>query len=81
MSTQVSAHIVECRRRFGITQEELAAEAGLPIDQLRCIEAGSERPAGGELEVLAGAFEKLAARPSEARRMLLEGASGPEPGS
>ena len=80
MSAEMNARIVECRRRFGITQEALAAEAGLPIDQLRCFEAGSEQPVAGELEVLAGAFEKLAARPSEARRMLLEGATDPEPG-
>ncbi len=81
MNADVSARIVKCRRRFGITQEALAAEAGIPIDQLKRFEARRERPAAGELEVLAGAFEKLAARPSEARRMLLEGSTDPEPGS
>ena len=81
MSADVGARLIECRRRFRITQEELAAEAGLPIDQLKRFEAGSERPAAGELEGLAGAFEKLSARPSEARRMLLEGVTDPEPGS
>ena len=81
MSAELNARIVGCRKRVGITQEELAAEAGLPIDQLRCFEAGSERPAAGELAVLAGAFEKLSARPSEARRMLLEGVHNPELGS
>ena len=76
-----SRAIPACRRRFEVTREALAAEAGLPIDQLRRFEAGLERPTCIELELLARGFEAMSGRPFGARRMLLERADVAGPGS
>ena len=67
-----SRAIPACRSRFGVTREALAAEAGLPIDQLRCFEEGLQRPTWIEIELLARGFEAASGRPFDARRMLLE---------
>lgn len=76
-----SRAIPACRSRFGVTREALAAEAGLPIDQLRCFEAGLERPTWIEVELLACGFEVASGQPFDARRMLLERVAHDGPGS
>jgi len=75
-----SRAIPACRRRFEVTRVALAAEAGLPIDQLRRFEAGLERPTWIEIELLARGFEAASGRPFAARRMLLAwaGSAGPD---
>ena len=76
----VGQAIAECRGRFGVTREALAAEAGIPIDQLRRFEEGLERPTPAEIELLARGFEAASGQPFDARRMLLERAGHIEPG-
>ena len=77
MSTQTIGEVIaDCRQRFGIGQAQLAAEADLPIDQLRRFETGLERPTSAEIELLACALERACGKPSEARRMLLGRARG-----
>lgn len=52
----VSVKIRKCREQFGMTQEELAAQSGLPQSHISRLENGQHSPSRKTLEKIAQAF-------------------------